>query len=324
MGKLKKIILSILVVSSMLTSVSLKVESYAKYQGFDIKEAINVGDEYIKNLNIGNVFKLIEVGEGTSHSYLNYVIARDDNEKIVGDLDNLIINVILENNKYSIEKVKDKLNKQVYIENNNLRIRDEELGRSQLLLSYKSFPKSVLAKETGNLKKQEILKGEYSKLSIGLDGKKVAIITTSDADNYISVALVEDSKGSKEKNNNKNEAINEETGEVLEKSIAEKLMVYDVINNAQIQKVNFSKDDGELMVQVKEEGRGSKLKIYKNPTGELISAQLDKNFPSDRYELSINTINQNGNFINVKEVGSEKVEVYELDIIGDNITYELK
>lgn len=321
---MKKIISFILALVSILTMGALKVEGSIEFEQFDIKEAIKVGDEYIKQLEIGNVFKLTEVGEGTMHAHLNYVIARDDNEKIVGDLDNLIIEVTLKDNKYSVNEVKDKPSKQVYIENNNLRIRDEELGRSQLLISYKGFPKTILAKSAGNLKKEEISNGEYNKLSIGLDGKKVAIVTTSKLEHYILVALVENSKGSKEKSGNQSEGINEEKGEVLEKAIAEKLIAYDVIKNAEIQKVNFSKDDGELIIQIKESGKGSHLKIYKNPTGELISSELDKSFPSERYQLSINSINQNGNFINVKEIGSEKEDTYELDIKGDNITFKIK
>lgn len=310
---MKKVI-SFMAISILLFSIT-SIKAYADSEPFDIKKAIKVGNDYIKELNISNVYKLIDIGEGTEHAYLNYSVSRSDSIN-TGSLDNIILKVVKQENDYFVESYQDKANKQVYIDNGNLRIRDEEIGKSQLLITLNNFPKTILENKKNSTIKQDIVNNSISNLCIGLDGKKIAIITEDNNFNYIYVANVEDSKGSKP--SNPNEGVDPKLGNILERPVADKLSSYGILKDYEIQKVVFSKDDGELIFQLKKDNNLT-VKIYKNPVGDDISSTLENNFPSDKYDVTIDSINQNGNFINVSEKGSDKKIKYDLDIKGKNI-----
>ena len=310
---MKKVI-SFIAISILLFSIT-SVKAYADSEPFDIKKAIKVGNDYIKELNISNAYKLIDIGEGTEHAYLNYSVSRSDSIN-TGSLDNIILKVVKQENDYFVESYQDKANKQVYIDNGSLRIIDEQIGKSQLLITLNNFPKTILENKKNSTIKHDIVNNSVSNLCIGLDGKKIAIITQNNNINYIYVANVEDSKGSRP--SNPNEGVDPKSGNILERPVADKLSSYDILKDYEIQKVVFSKDDGELIFQLKKDNNLT-VKIYKNPGGDDISSALENNFPSDKYDVTIDSINQNGNFINVSEKGSDKKIKYDLDIKGKNV-----
>lgn len=314
---MKKVISFIAIIILLFPIISVK--AYVDSESFDIKKAIKVGNDYIKELNICSAYKLIDIGEGTEHAYLNYSVSRSDSIN-TGSLDNIILKVVKQENDYFVEGYQDKANKQVYIDNGSLRIRDEEIGKSQLLITLINFPKTILENKKNSTIKQDIVNNSVSNLSIGLDGKKIAIITKDNNFNYIYVVNVEDPKGSKL--SNANEAVDPKSENILERPVADKLSSYDILKDYEIQKVVFSKDDGELILQLKKDNNLT-IKIYKNPGGDDISSDLGNNFPSDKYDVTIDSINQNGNFINVSEKGSNKKNKYELDIKGKNIDARL-
>lgn len=310
---MKKVISFIAIIILLFPIKSVK--AYADSEPFDIKKAIKASNDYIKELNISNAYKLLDIGEGTEHAYLNYSVSRSDSVN-TGSLDNIILKVVKQENDYFVESYQDKANKQVYIDNGNLRIRDEEIGKSQLLITLNNFPKTMLENKKNSTIKQDIVNNSVSNLCIGLDGKKIAIITKDNNFNYIYVANVEDSKG--QKASSQNETVEPKSGNILERTVADKLSSYGILKDYEIQKVVFSKDDGELIFQLKKDNNLT-VKIYKNPGGDDISSTLENNFPSDKYDVTIDSINQNGNFINVSEKGNDKKIKYDLDIKGKNI-----
>lgn len=310
---MKKVISFIAIIILLFPIKSVK--AYADSEPFDIKKAIKASNDYIKELNISNSYKLLDIGEGTEHAYLNYSVSRSDSVN-TGSLDNIILKVVKQENDYFVESYQDKANKQVYIDKGNLRIIDEEIGKSQLLLTLNNFPNTILENKKNSTIKQDIVNNSVSNLCIGLDGKKIAIITKDNNFNYIYVANVEDSKG--QKLSSQNETVEPKSGNILERAVADKLSSYGILKDYEIQKVVFSKDDGELIFQLKKDNNLT-VKIYKNPGGDDISSTLENNFPSDKYDVTIDSINQNGNFINVSEKGNDKKIKYDLDIKGKNI-----
>ena len=103
--------------------------------------------------------------------------------------------------------------------------------------------------------------------------------------------------------------------EIMEKPIASNLVPYDLIEAKSIEKVSFSADGSFFIVQINN-GNSSSLKIYKNPSGELLDMDLDKIFSPEKYTLNINTINDEGLFVKVSAIGNDKEEegLYKLDL----------
>ena len=315
-----------------------KSEEDGKVNFFEVQEATKVANDYIKELSLGNnegaikfasdkvkdedqfsklkenrinAYKLDEVAEGANFAYINYLVIRESARELRTDLDTIIVKVIKKDDNYVVDEVRAKSNKQVYEANDVLRIRDEESGKSEVLVRKKDFPREVYPKkENIVLNKETVPEGDFNKFSIGFGANKIGIATTDGNKTLISLAMVEESKPTVGLDGNadgsSSEDIDKAIDEALDKPIVDKLTGYDLIDGSEIEKLIFSSDDGELMVQVREEGKGSSVRIYKNPTGELLKVQLKELFPNDKYNVDIKRVNEKGVFIEVSGLGEEK------------------
>jgi len=313
---------------------------------FDIKEAMDVGSGYMKNLALGNIneansycrnkdiskeevakmqlnkinsYILDKFEEGANYAYLKYIVLRGNDETLRADLDGIVLKIMKEDDKYLIDDIKASNIKQVYKEKDTLRIRDEESGKSKLLLRMKDLPRQVYSKkEEVTLSKETVPESQFNKISIGFKGNRVAITLTDGKDTFIAVAMIKEleaaaGKAQGEENTDTNTGTN--LDEILEKPIAEKIVGYDLLQGEMVETLLFSKDDGELIVQGKQGGVAS-VKIYKNPKGELIPLKLDKLFPKERYSVNILSVTGDGTFINVESLGEETegVGTYTVDV----------
>ncbi|MGL4109553.1 hypothetical protein [Clostridium sp. LP20] len=309
-----------------------------KVNFFEIQEATKVAMDYMKELSLGNNeeankfasnkvidqdqfsklkenringYKLDEVAEGANFAYLNYLVIRDSARELRTDLDTIVVKVIKKDDNYLVDEVKAKSNKQVYEANGVLRIRDEESGKSEVLIRKKDLPREVYPKkENVVLNKETVPEGNFNKISISFGGNKIGVTTTDGSKTFIALAMVEESKPTAGSEANaegaSTEDIDKAIDDALEKPIIDKLTGYDLIEGSEIEKLIFSGDDGELMVQVREEGKGSSVRIYRNPTGELLKFQLMKLFPNDKYNVNIKRVNEKNVFIEVTGIGEEK------------------
>ena len=310
---------------------------------FDIKEAMDTGSEYMKNLALGNIeeansycrnkdiskeevakmqenkidsYKLDKVQEGANYAYLKYIVLRGNNVALTADLDGIVLKIMKEDDKYLIDDIKASNIKQVYKEKDTLRIRDEESGKSKLLLRMRDLPQEVYPKkEEVTLSKETVPKSEFNKISIGFEGNRVAITLTDGKNTFIAVAMIKELEATVGKEN-KEGNIDTNLDEILEKPIAERIVGYDFLQGEEVEKLLFSKDDGELIVQGKQAAVGNRVKIYKNPKGELMPLKLDKLFPRELYSVNIFSVTGEGTLINVEAIGEEKeaVGTYMVDV----------
>ena len=187
---------------------------------FDIKEAMDIGSEYMQNLALGNIeeansycrnkdiskeevvkmqenkinsYKLDKVEEGANYAYLKYIVLRGNNAALTADLDGIVLKIMKEDDKYLIDDIKASNIKQVYKEKDTLRIRDEESGKSKLLLRMRDLPKEVYPKkEEVTLSKETVPESEFNKISIGFEGNRVAITLTDGNNTFIAVAMIKE------------------------------------------------------------------------------------------------------------------------------------
>lgn len=292
-----------------------------KGEMFNEKEATRVGRIYMDELckgqdNFINAFKLDHSSEGGDFVFLNYKVMRGNDKGDSIGLDSFDLKVIKNAEMYSVEEVKSKNTKQVYVDNNTLRILDQDVGQSQLFLRSKDLPREIYSK--GNqlmINKEKVPQGEFSMLAIGFEGNKVALAVKNENKEFLALALVKESKdtvakgGQGDSNNVNNIGIDE----LIEKPTVEKIVPYDLIEDSDIEKIVFTSDDAELIVQINSEGVSS-LKTYKNPSGELIPIDLESRFPKSKYEVKIDRVNEEGSFIRVTTIDSRESEEYLLNL----------
>ena len=292
-----------------------------KIDMFNEKEATIIGRKYMDELSKGqdnfiNSFKLDHSAEGGDFVFLNYKVIRGNDKGNSIGLDSFDLKVVKNAEVYSIEEIKSKNTKQVYVNKNTLRILDEEVGESQLFLRDKDLPREIYSK--GNqlmIDKKEVPQGEFSMLSLGFEGNKVALVVKNDNKEFLALALVKESKatvakaeaGDSDKINNKG------IDELIEKPTVEKIIPYDIVEDSDIEKIVFTSDDAELIVQINSEGVSS-LKTYSNPSGELIPIDLENRFPKDKYQVKIDRVNEEGSFIKVIAKDSGEEEEYSLNL----------
>lgn len=309
---------------------------------FDIKDAMDIGSQYMKNLALGNIeeansycrnkdiseeevvkmqlnkissYKLDKFEEGANYAYLKYIVLRGNDSGLSVDLDGIVLKIMKEDDKYLIDDIEASNIKQVYKEKDTLRIRDEELGQSKLLLKMRDVPREVYPKKEGViLSKEKVPEGDFNKFSIGFEGNRVAFTLMDGKNTFIAVAMIKELEETASKSQEEGSTdIN--LDEILEKPIAEKIVGYDFLEGEVVEKLLFSKDDGELIVQGKKDGV-SRVKIYKNPKGELAPLKLDELFPRREYSVNILSVTGEGSLINVESLGEKKeaIGTYIVDV----------
>ena len=119
---------------------------------FEIDEATKAGKIYMEELSLddkNNIdsYNLEKVTEAANYVILDYKVIRKSSDNINIDLDLFNIKVEKKDGNYEVSKIKSKNSMQVYIDKNNLRIRDEDTGMSELLLRERDIPKEVYPKD---------------------------------------------------------------------------------------------------------------------------------------------------------------------------------
>lgn len=277
----------------------------------------------IQNDNI-NGYKLDKSSEGADHAYFTYLVVKEEKDGSRVDLDSIVLRVIKKDEEYLVDEIKSKNEKQIYKVRKTLRLRDYEIGKSQLLLRIKDLPREVYPnKDNVVVDKESVPEGSFNKLGIAFGGNQVAFTTTDGERSFIGLALVEDRKpstsgneGGGDASSSDSENIDEAIEDAMEMPVLNKLVPYDVVDGSRIEKLLFSNDDGELIVQIKDDGNGSGVRIYKNPTGELLKLNLNEYFPVEKYSSDVIRIDDEGVFISVTAIGDEKESegTYKIDV----------
>lgn len=302
----------------MLVSCGQKVEEI-NTSFFEIDKATEVGKEYMSILgydknNYIESYSLNKVTEGANYVVLDYKVIRKKENSINEDLDTFNIKVAMKDGKYVVNKLIAKNLMQLYVSGSTLRIRQEDIGMSELLLRKKDLPIEVYPQNSDiMINKVNVENGQYHLLALDSKGDSVGIITRNDNENFIIFSQIKntqetDGEEDTSVDNGDNSGINlNDLEDVLEKPIASKIVPYDLIEAQNIDDLVFTEDGDYLLVHINDNGVG-KLNIYKNPTGEKLDMNLDEIFPSNKYTLTINKINETGTYIDVKALGEDKEE----------------
>ena len=183
------------------------------------------------------------------------------------------------------------------------------------------YPKS---RDQAILSKESVPNMNFKKVNIGFKGVSVAIAIQNESDIFIAMAQIDESDDSSSYKENDEEyiAIGENLDNALEKPMAKNIAGYDLLKNVQIQKLLFTDDDGNLIVQLANGEGVSFIRIYKNPTGELLTLDLEKVFPKDKYSLEVDKITSEGLYIRSKPISdvNESEGVFVVDCKNLKIT----
>ena len=340
----KKLICIFILISILLAGCSNKKE---KIDFFDIHKAKEAGGAFMEKLTSGTMeeigllcsgrvkeskeynslmenrigsYKVKKTIEGADYAYIDYLAIRKDNEDLRTDLDEISMKIIKKNEAYLVDEIKAKSNKEIYEDKDTLRVRNEETGESNVLVRLRDLPKEMYSKNSQVvMNKKSIDNKKFSRIALSFNGDKVGIASTDGKNIALLLGEIKEeedtlgasnSSGKNEKSNTSN--IEKNIQDALEVPVVSKLIEYDLIENAEVEELLFSSDDGELILQIRQDGE-SYIKAYRNTTGEIVDINLEKEFPKDKYALKIKCVNDKGLLIEVKSKEKSESSEYIVD-----------
>lgn len=324
---------------------------------FDMLKAKEVAIDYVENLSKGNMeeaiksctkelssvanfdqfndlrisgYKIIDDLEGADYLILTMDVSRTRENYVRSDLDRFNIKVIDTEDGYKINEVKAEGRGEVFEENEKLKIIKLEEGKTKLLLRKKDVPKDIYPKGEGIiLNKEKVPEGKFKTVTLGFDMNSVAFTLVNEKSTLVGIATIQDVKetvgagdGQGEgsgQNQTNDSGINSE--DLIEKPIADKVNGYDLIHGGNVEKMIFTQDDGQLIVEYSEEDKGKFIRIYSNPNGGLIPLDLEKNFKRGEYSVEVDEVKKDEVIINVSSLSEnrEKDGQYIIDIKKETV-----
>lgn len=277
-----------------------------------------------------NVDELIETANSV---YVVFNVLRSSNSEPKCDLDSFSIKVVKLQEDYKITEVKAVNKKQIFVKNNGLRVIDEGVGNSQLIVSLNNMPKDVYTRENKVMLYKEVApRDAFGTISLSYTGQKVAISTVGDGNVFIAIGYLDESKEVQGTSNGGEGKTSNEAGEsnelenLLEKPIAKKIVPVDLLKDIKIENFIFSQEENNLIVEYVENSGVKRIKLYKTEDGTLVNTKIDTMFPVEKYNVVLDGLDKNAIYINVSKIegksdinnellGSYKLDLEKLDLV---------
>lgn len=200
--------------------------------------------------------------------------------------------------EYKVSKFKAVSKYDIFGENDKLKIRKDDDVEINTLIELKSIPDRVYPKvNVIDIAREDVPKDKFSTVGLSFTGEKVAISTYSKNDSYIGVVDIEDSKST---SGEEGQSEGKEKEEDKSKTIGKKIVTLDILEGAKISSLNFSDDDGYVVVNY-DKNNARRFKVYQS-SGAIVALELDDIFSESAYNLIYEKIKDNSIFLDVTTV----------------------
>ena len=285
---------------------------------------ISTGTSRIVAYNIGD---LVEKADSV---YVIFNVLRSSDIQPKCDLDSFAINVGKFGEEYKITDVKSVNKKQIFVKNNGLRLIEDGIGDSQLIVKLSNMPKDVYLRENEVMIYKEIVPSDaFGMISLSYTGQKIAISTVNEDSIFIAIGYLDESKpvqGSSEGKTSNEAGASADLEGLLDDPIAKKMVPVDLLKDVKIQNFIFTQEEADLVVEYIEKSGVKRIKLYKTEDGTLINTTMDKMFPSEKYNVVLDSLDKNDIYIKVSEVEGKKgidkeiLGIYKVDLKNYEIT----
>ena len=320
MVNFKRILSSILIltISILMGCSKINENKESNIDLFDVFKGKDLATNYLINIRNGDIAKAneicenelikknVNISEGVSDitgfqldktiansefAYYIFNVIRDSSIEPKSNLESYTIKVNRNGENYSIGEINSKSERELYINNNSLRIIGEKGGKSSLVISLNNIPKDTYLRENKiMLYKEKVPNNNFGKVVLGFTGQKVAISTIDDKNAFICIAYIDNSLMKDGVDDISQDTASQGSTlnslqEVLEKPVTSKVVPVDLLNNVKIEDFIFSKEDDNIAVNYKNQFGINRLNIYKADDGKIVDAKLDDIFNRDIYNV---------------------------------------
>ncbi|KHD35231.1 membrane protein [Clostridium acetobutylicum] len=238
-------------------------------------------------------YKIMDTTEMGTTANIRVNVIRSDQNSPYTSIDTDIFKIKKSKGKYLIEKISSTNDKEVFQYKRNLMVKIKDEAKSNILINLVGVPEYYFSKgDPLKIDKIKVSKDGFSFLSASNDGN-MAIISTAGANPLIGVCEIQDleQQGGGNGGNGQNASQSQSDQSLSDESqpfqvAAKSIKVIDVYKNAQVKDIAYSNDDGIIAVQCLE-NNSMRIKMYEAQSGDLVSKQVDKKFPADKFDLTL-------------------------------------
>lgn len=321
------IILLVIITCGMLLAcgANKKEESKETSESFDMKAATNVTDTYMKYLTKEDIenskkfyskdllkstvseknnnlkifgYNLTDTSEVGKSGVFKLKVARADITKPFASLDEYSIKIVKEESEYKISETNNTVQKEAFIQGNQIRLRNKNNVNTNLIIDIASMPNYAFSKDDKtNIGKIQVPKTKFSLINFSYGGENLAI-ATEDKDSYVAIVKIDESlavqsdKGEGDQGGGGGSKENQGGGQgdkAKEKPIGKEITSVDLLKDSKIEFMTFSPEEKNLTVQYTKPGIGHCLRVYKLEGGDLIPFKFEEKYPLDKVDITFSS-----------------------------------
>ncbi|WP_411679654.1 hypothetical protein [Clostridium thailandense] len=299
-----------------------KEESQSTTEGFDMKAASNVADTYMKylmkedtenskkfyskelskgaaneenrNLKILG-YDLSETNEIGKSGLFKINVSRADKSKPFASLDEYSLKIKKEGSDYKISETNNVVQKEAFIQNNQIRIRNKNNVNTSLVVDFGGIPNYAFSKDDKtNVDKITVPKNHYGIMTFAYTGDSLAI-STFDKDAYIAIIKLDEAmsvqgsgqggEGGDSEGGDKQKGGGGAGGGGQEKPIGKEITSLDLLKDTTVEFLTFSPTEKFITVQYTKPNVGHCIRVYQSDGGDLIPYKFEEKFPIDKVNI---------------------------------------
>ncbi|WBW97907.1 hypothetical protein [Oceanirhabdus sp. W0125-5] len=226
-----------------------------------------------------SIYEMNEVGKTAE---FQVKVSYNDTSNSLAMANEFKIKVIKEEGLYRISEVNEIPHREIFLENNTIRLRDENSVKSYLVIDDSGIPKYISHDEKGKKydKKENNIKN-YKSLNINYNGDKICF-SKEDENCYLAmldineVMLIEKEK---------------EEFSAKELPIGENIVTLDYTKDANVRFSVFSEDNRFIAVQFIDKGL-KRVKIFNSSNGEEIPVELEEKLNLKEVDISFKSFHK--------------------------------
>lgn len=323
---MKKYISVFLMFSIILTGCSSKKnESITIVENNDLETALRVSGDYLsylKDKNFSGIrrissddlnsstdygfkgdmeissFNKSDFGDIGSRAFVKYDVNSIRYNEPTCSLEEYVLYVKQKGEKGIVEEVKSKEKSRVFVKNKNLRIVSENNGFSKLLFRWSDLPREVYPKSNkADIAKKQIIFNRFGIIGFNYSGTNLGISAQCDGGEYIGVLNIDETIATVEEVgvDENLDGLEEMVGE---KPMARKIITLDFLENAKVERIVFSRDETNVIVQYNVNGV-NRINIYNSESGKIMDCKTDDLFPKDKYNVELYNTAEYGLLVDV-------------------------
>lgn len=305
-----------------------KEENKESTETFDMKAASNIADTYMKYLMKGDIdnskkfyskklskasateenkslkifgYNLSDTSEVGKSGVFKLRVSRSDITKPFASLDEYSIKISKEGSDYKIDETNNNVQKEAFLEEDQLRLRDKSNVSTNLIIDLGSVPNFAFSKDDKtNIEKIPVPKARFAMVNFAYGGDNLAIVT-EDKDSYIALIKIDESlavqsgNGGDEQQDGGGKEGGAKAGETAggsktkEKPIGKEITDLDLLRDSKVELISFSPEEKHVAIQYTKPGISHCIRIYKMDGGDMIPFKFEEKYPLDKVDVVISS-----------------------------------